>query len=183
VSINLFDMAFEHTVGLEGGYCNDPSDSGGATCYGITEAVAREWGYTGEMCDLPLDTAKAIYKQNYWDRMLLDDVGSLAPDVALEMFDTGVNCGTGTAVKFLQKALNRFNNQGTIYADIDVDGGMGPQSLDALYQYVDYRGDEGVDVLAVSLNCLQGAYYFDISESSPKNEKFVYGWMLNRVAL
>lgn len=51
----------------EGGYVNDPTDRGGATKYGITEAVARANGFKGNMRDLPLDTAKAIYKKTILD--------------------------------------------------------------------------------------------------------------------
>ena len=32
-------------IGVEGGYVNDPSDSGGETNFGITVAVARQFGY------------------------------------------------------------------------------------------------------------------------------------------
>ncbi len=47
----------------EGGYVNNPADRGGVTKYGITEAVARANGFKGNMRDLPLDVAKAIYKK------------------------------------------------------------------------------------------------------------------------
>lgn len=33
----------------EGGYVNDTLDSGHATKFGITQAVARSYGYQGEM--------------------------------------------------------------------------------------------------------------------------------------
>lgn len=60
-AMTAFDDAFEHTVGqvtLDGGYS---ADHGGATAYGITEAVARKEGYVGPMLSLPLATAKSIY--------------------------------------------------------------------------------------------------------------------------
>lgn len=50
----------------EGGYVNDPNDLGGATNYGITEKVAREWGYQGDMRDLPRIVAYQIYEQRYY---------------------------------------------------------------------------------------------------------------------
>lgn len=40
------------TFANEGGYVNHPSDPGGATNHGITQAVAREKGYEGDMRDL-----------------------------------------------------------------------------------------------------------------------------------
>ena len=69
-----FDQALQHTVSLEGGYSNHAADRGGATDYGITEAVARENGYTGSMKDLPLSTAKEIYERRYWKPLHLDDI-------------------------------------------------------------------------------------------------------------
>lgn len=53
----------EELIKHEGGYVNNPADRGGATKYGITEAVARANGFKGNMRDLPLDVAKAIYKK------------------------------------------------------------------------------------------------------------------------
>ncbi|EXT50381.1 glycosyl hydrolase 108 family protein [Acinetobacter sp. 25977_4] len=50
----------------EGGYVNDTLDSGHATKFGITQTVARSYGYQGEMEDLPLETARDIYKKQYW---------------------------------------------------------------------------------------------------------------------
>lgn len=44
---------------------NDPSDKGGETNYGITVATARANGYKGAMRDLPLQTAKDIYRNEY----------------------------------------------------------------------------------------------------------------------
>ena len=58
----------------EGGYVNDPADRGGATKYGITEAVARAHGYKGHMRDLPKDLAKTIYRKTYWTNPRFEQV-------------------------------------------------------------------------------------------------------------
>jgi len=71
-----FEKAVAKTLSLEGGYVNDPADPGGPTKYGITEATARAHGYIGDMRDLPLDLAKKIYKESYWDVARLDEVDS-----------------------------------------------------------------------------------------------------------
>jgi len=57
-----------------------------------------------------------------------------------------------------------------------------PQTLGALESYFDRRGAEGMEVLLVGLNCLQGARYVRIAEGSPDSEKFIYGWLKNRVS-
>lgn len=91
------DQYLEDLIKREGGYVNNPADRGGATKYGITEAVARTNGFKGNMKDLPLDVAKAIYRKQYWIAPRLDQVNAVSSAVAEELLDTGVNCGTGFA--------------------------------------------------------------------------------------
>ena len=57
--------ALDHLIGLEGDFVDDPADSGGATRYGVTEAVARAEGYRGPMARLPRPTAESIYVRRY----------------------------------------------------------------------------------------------------------------------
>lgn len=59
------EQYLDELIKREGGYVNNPADRGGETKYGITEAVARTNGFKGNMKDLPLDVAKAIYKKQY----------------------------------------------------------------------------------------------------------------------
>jgi len=167
-------------IRVEGGYVNDPSDSGGETNFGITVAVARANGYNGAMWDLPRSVAFDIYSAKYWDAVKGDDLVKLSEHVAEEVVDTSVNMGAGRAGKFLQRALNVLNSQEKLYADLVVDGAIGPATVSALRGYLDGR-NEGV--LTRVLNCLQGAYYVDLAERREKDERFVYGWFKNRVAL
>ena len=176
-----FDNAVAKVLALEGGHTNDISDSGGETNWGVTEAVARAFGYVGPMRDMTRDQAKAIYRARYWDSMLLDRMQALSPQVAEEMFDTGVNQGVERAGEFLQRALNALNRNGTLYRDTKVDGRVGPMTLAALREYLAQRGNEGVTVLLRALNALQGAFYIELAEAREKDEKYVYGWLLNRV--
>lgn len=97
-----FDLAFELILQSEGGYVNDPRDPGGATRYGITEAVARENGYTGDMRNLPLGAARAIYKGRYWDACKCSE---MPWPLSLYVFDAAVNQGTLPAITMLQRAL------------------------------------------------------------------------------
>jgi lysozyme family protein len=175
-----FDQAFQHTVGLEGGYVNNPDDKGGETKYGITVAVAREFGYKGSMKDLPLDTAKAIYKKNYWDKLKLDDVSAVSAKVAAEMFDTSVNCGISIAAKFLQRSLNVLNMKQSHWTDITTDGIMGNKTVTALKSFFQKRSQAEL-VMLRCLNGLQVARYMEITEARENNETFFYGWILNRV--
>ena len=177
------DQIIEGIVGREGGFTDNPKDKGGPTRWGITQAVARQYGYTGDMRTLPREVAKAIYLELYYVGPKFDQVHALSPRIAEELTDTGVNCGQAVAAKFLQRALNAFNREASIYPDIIVDGQLGIRSLAALRAYLEHRGAEGEEVMLKALNCLQGERYIGLAEGRPANEEFVWGWIKNRVDL
>lgn len=169
-------------IKIEGGYVNDPSDSGGETNYGVTKRVARRFGYTGSMRDLPRSIAFEIYEKNYWDSMSLDEVEKIAGErIAEELADTGVNMGVGRASEFLQRSLNVLNNRGQNYLDLKIDGNIGGKTLVALKAFIAKRGSSGESVLYNMLNSLQGSFYITLAERREKDEKFVFGWFKNRV--
>jgi len=165
-------------ISVEGGYVNDPSDSGGETNFGITKKVALEHGYISAMVDMPKQVAFDIYAAQYWDAVMGDDLAALSSAVVSEVVDTGVNMGTRRAIMFLQRALNVLNSSHALYDDVTVDGRIGAVTVAALKSYLFVR-DEAV-VLKV-LNALKGAFYIDLAERREKDEKFIYGWFKNRV--
>ena len=179
--MNAFGRALKHTLGIEGDYSDDPADSGGATKWGITESVARAFGYSGPMWDMPISVAKSIYLQNYWELLKLDSVAESSEDVALEMFDTAVNCGVGFAGRSLQRSLSAFNRNEKDYPDLTIDGVIGRMSITALRVFLDKRGLNGETVLLRTLNGLQVERYIELVERRKKDERFFYGWILNRV--
>jgi lysozyme family protein len=168
-------------VGREGGYSDHPADKGGPTRWGITEHVARAYGYRGDMRALPRETAIAIYRARYWTGVHFDQVAAVFPRVAEEMFDTGVNMGQAVAGAFLQRALNLLNRGASDYPDIGTDGQIGPMTLHALEAYKAKRGAAGEAVLQKALDGFQVGRYADITEGRPANEAFFYGWLANRV--
>tara|TARA_R110002153_G_scaffold63189_2_gene169652 strand:- start:880 stop:1425 length:546 start_codon:yes stop_codon:yes gene_type:complete len=178
----LKDETINHIIDIEGGYVNDPSDSGGETNFGVTEKVARANGYHGKMIDMPQEFAYTLYQKKYWDAICLDEISALSASVAKELADTGVNMGTGRAAEFLQRSLNAFNKQGSLYKDVLVDMDVGPATIKALTKYLELRGLDGEKVLYSALNSLQGAFYIKLTETRQKDEKYSYGWFLNRVA-
>lgn len=181
--ISYLEEFLDHIIDIEGGYVNNPNDSGGETNYGITKKVARDYGWRGPMRELPIEFAKSIYADIYWGSLKLDKVEKIYPKIAKEMGDTGVNMGTKRSARFLQRCLNVLNNRGSYYKDITVDGVMGPQTLSALESYKNKRGARGEIVLLNMLNCLQGASYIELAERREKDESFVYGWFRNRVKI
>lgn len=114
--MSAFDDAFDALIGNEGGYSNHPQDPGGETMWGVTARVARAYGYTGPMRDLPRETAKAIAKKLYWDPLHLDSFDSR---VAFQIFDANYN--GGHPVLWMQGA------SGT-----KIDGLLGPQTIMAV---------------------------------------------------
>lgn len=166
----------------EGGYVNNPADSGGATCWGITERVARACGYKGDMRDLPRETAFSLYKAQYWQGPRFDEVAKISPLLAEKLCDTGVNMGPSVAVKFLQEWLNGFNCAQKLYPDVVVDGQIGPRTVSALTQFLQHRGKNGVTALLRGLNASQGVYYLTLSQRREKDENFLIGWMLQRTS-
>lgn len=168
-------------IAREGGYCDHPADRGGPTCWGITQAVARANGYRGEMRTLPRSEAERIYRALYWEAPCFNSIAPIAPKIAEELFDAGVNMGPPVAVRFLQRALNALNRNGRDYADITPDGTIGPATQAALARFLTVRGRKGEVVLLKAIQALRGERYIALAEGRPANEAFVYGWLSNRI--
>lgn len=166
----------DDVIRREGGYVNHPADRGGPTNWGITQAVARQNSYAGDMRNLPRAAAEAIYRKLYWDRPGFDKVAIRYPRVAAELFDTGINMGTSTAGTFLQRALNAL-----VGVTLVLDGAIGPKSLDALDQFRRLRGAAGEAALVKALDALQGERYISIVEARPSQRAFVFGWLAHRL--
>jgi len=96
----IFQKGLDFVLASEGGYVNDHYDPGGETKYGISKKAYPHL----DIANLTLEDAKTIYYRDYW-------LGSGAkvvdysPELAMILFDTAVNMGTGTAIKFLQRTL------------------------------------------------------------------------------
>ena len=167
-------------ISKEKGYVDHPSDRGGPTNYGITEAVARANGFTGDMKDLPKTTAEAIYSKRYIEGPKFNLVVEISPIIGFELIDTGVNMGPAVASIFFQRLLNAFNAQGSKYPDLFVDGNIGQVSLAALRIFINWRKEEGEAVFIKALNAVQGNKYLEIAEKNESQEDFFYGWIKNR---
>ena len=175
-------MRIDALIGREGGYVDHPADRGGPTRWGITEQVARAFGYQGEMRDLPRVVAAQIYQRRYWERPGFDAVAERDPALADELFDAGVNMGPARAAGFLQRSLNLFNQEGRHYPDIATDGAIGPMTLHALDGFIRRRGkDEGARVLLWTVRAFRTSRYADIAEANPSQEAFTYGWVARQV--
>ena len=93
-----FDKAFQLTVGLEGGYSNNPADPGLETKYGISHRAYPDI----DIKSLTLDQARDIYRRDYWQAASCD---SMPERIGHLVFDCAVHHGVKTAIKLLQRAL------------------------------------------------------------------------------
>jgi lysozyme family protein len=176
------DQLIDALIGREGGYVNNPADKGGATNFGITEAVARANGYAGDMRAMPRAIAAEIYKRLYWLRPRFDEIAKRSARVAADMFDTGVNMGPSVAITFLQRVLTALNRNARDYPDMVPDGRVGPSTLSALDRFLEIRQKPiGETVLLRALEALKGERYLRLAEQRPADEAFLYGWLANRV--
>lgn len=106
-------MAVQMVLRHEGGYVNDSKDPGGETKFGISKRAYP----SVDIAALTEDTAKAIYKRDYWDKVKGDQ---LPDSVATVLFDMAVNMGVDRAIKLLQRALR-----------VKEDGALGPVTIQA----------------------------------------------------
>lgn len=166
--MSRFDQCLAFVLKQEGGYVNDPSDSGGATNCGITQAVyddyrARSGRNRQPVVGITAPEVADIYRARYWKAVAGD---SLAVGLDLVVFDAAVNHGVKQASKFLQRALgvddDGFIGQQTISAAVkDNVSGMTPKVIGDI---IDQRRD----------------FYEELVKSKPQNKKFIKGW-LNRL--
>lgn len=181
MGINLNSAAtvlamIDELIGREGGFSNHSADKGGPTRWGVTEQVARAYGYSGDMRAYPRGLAIAVYQSAYWADPGIAKVALRYPAVGVEMFDIAVNQGVSVACTFLQRCLNVFNQGGAHFADLTVDARLGPVTMLALDAFRQRRGEEGGERLLEAIRSLKGARYIEISEARPANEAFTYGW-------
>lgn len=150
-----YDKCLELILHHEGGYVNHPKDPGGETNLGVTKRVYEAWGGTKDMVDLTVEDVAPIYEKNYWGRVKGDDLPS---GLDLCVFDFAVNAGPGRAAKYLQSMI------GTT-----VDGGIGPNTLRAVGNYVE---EVGLQSAIENYQASRQDYYEQLSTF----ETFGRGW-------
>jgi len=195
-----FINSFLKTAAHEGGYVNDPSDRGGETYKGISRVMHPEWTgwdyidvfknkYSPDKMRMRMEShaglqnlVEDLYKEKYW---LVNKLYFFDQYIADELFDTGVNQGTKTAAKYLQRSLNKLNRNQKDYSDLRVDGNVGDRTITAYRAYMathrfSSRNEELlIKWLLAVLNYYQLERYMRITDADLKQEKYIPGW-LNR---
>ena len=125
-----FDKSFALMLQSEGGFSDDPRDTGnwlpdgrkGCTNLGVTQRAWEAWlgrvSNEKEMRALTPEIVKPFYKRKYWDACRCDD---LPQGVDYLVFDFAVNAGVGRSAKTLQSAVGAT-----------MDGAIGPLTLAAV---------------------------------------------------
>lgn len=136
MKVNFKDCLTE-TLKWEGGYSNHPKDPGGKTNFGVIQRVYNSYRrLKGEsprtVKSITRSEVEDIYKSMYWDAVRGD---SLPIGLDLVVFDFAVNSGPSRSIKFLQKALNKYQGHSLV-----VDGLLGPATLDAATDTRDVAG-------------------------------------------
>lgn len=166
---------------IEGGYVNDPNDSGGETNRGITIAVARKHGYAGPMEALPRELAQDIYIKDYITGPKFDRVLMASPAVGTKLVDIGVNAGPGRAAVWFQQSLNDLSRAGRDYGQIAADGAVGSRTL-AAYQALEQRRGraKACELTLKLLDGYQTAHYTRLARGRA-NASFLVGWLDHRI--
>lgn len=163
-----FEKSLTYLIGSEGGYQDDPDDTGnqlpdgrkGCTNWGVTQAAWESYvGHKVSNADMRALTKEKIsdfYRIKYWDICKCD---LLPSGIDYLVFDFSVNSGNGSAIKRLQEAVNSA-----------VDGAIGPRTLYAVSTF------NAADLIE-RYSQVKEAYYRGL-KLFPKYGK---GW-LNRVA-
>ncbi|NBD96291.1 MAG: hypothetical protein GVY11_07445 [Gammaproteobacteria bacterium] len=132
-----FERCLQITAKWEGGWSDHPSDPGGATQYGVTQATYRRAvregvieAIEGGVRNLSRQDARFIYQKFYWNDPGLANY-RLPAGVDLAVFDAAVNQGPERAVRFLQRAINDTRSH-VPSAALAVDGIMGPRTHEAV---------------------------------------------------
>ena len=159
----------------EGGYCDVKGDKGGETYFGIARNFNPTWNgwdkidewkvtngtprynyiFSEEEIPTLQQDVNDFFKSTQWDKIMGDSINS--QPIATYLYDFYVNA-KGNAIKRLQKVIG-----------VNVDGGFGTQTLNALNNY---NGN-----LLLDFHNSRIAYYNEIGVGN--NAKFLNGW-LNR---
>lgn len=162
-----YKQAIQKLLYWEGGYSNDPQDSGGETNFGITQRSMDEFlktwpdsSFPKSVKSLTRDQAASWYMVEYWTPMKLSSITS--QDVASVLLSFAVNQGAVHAVGRLQTLLG-----------VKIDGHCGPLTIAAI---------NAADPIKLTNDFCHETlkFYQGLVAGKPSMAKFLGGWT-NRV--
>lgn len=159
----LFNKCIEIILKNEGGFQNNPNDSGNwvggfktGKLVGTKYGIAAKFFPDEDIKNLTIERAKEIYYDSYWFKMNLEGIRS--HEAVLQIFDFGVNAGTRRSIKKAQQI-----------ALVETDGYVGKQTIEAINNY---KGDFVKD-----FKHTRRVYYENLADRKPNNKGFLDGWL------
>lgn len=146
----------DETLKHEGGYVFNEDDPGGETNFGISKKSYPDV----DIKKLTKTKARKIYEEDYWYEFL-DELPD--PVLALQVFDFGVNAGTGRSRRLLQRVVG-----------VKQDGVIGPVTMAAI---------EKRDILDTRRKFLERAllYYTELAIGQRALRQFLLSWIRRAV--
>lgn len=164
INDKMFNVCFKILIEKEGGYSDDPSDSGGRTKYGISQASYPNVN----IIKLTLEEAKNIYFKDFWLAYKCEQIKD--ESLVSLYFNSCVNMGGRQSVKLLQKALNYFS------PNVKIDGTIGQQTIFAISNLSSAQIAHLISLYQLELS----KHYLALVNFKSSNLKFLKGW-LNRI--
>ena len=162
--MNIIEDIIDDLLRREGGFCNNATDRGRATNYGITQDTLSCWikrdATVADVKAMTVETARAIYRQLYYVEpgfTCIADSSLLALVV-----DSAVQHGPRTVTCWLQRCCA-----------VNQDGVLGPATAIAIESH-------GGAWLYRRLLAVRIGHYFSIIAHSPNQAVFAKGWF-NRI--
>lgn len=172
-----FEKAIVVILRHEGGYVNNPNDSGSHTNFGVSLRFLAEHPSLGDFDHdgdvdaddikrMTIEDAKNIYKQLWWDKFKYGLISDQT--IATKVFDFSVNMGAKRAHILLQRALNS-----AFGLKLVADGVIGPNTLSVINLVIDGSGEQ--QLLDAYCN-IAWDFYQQLIRDNPKLAVFSKGW-------
>lgn len=147
----------------EGGFSNHPSDRGGATMYGVTQATYNAWRKKKGRPQQPVrsiskEEAYQLYETEYWKAAGCD---KLPWPISYLVFDAAVNSGVKRAVQWLQQGLQ-----------CQPDGVIGQKTIAAAQEVV----AKGKTLSLLQIVDARVTFLARLVQSKPSQAVFLLGW-------
>jgi lysozyme family protein len=164
-----FNAAYVKMIHDEGGFqlTDIPGDRGGMTYAGIARNPNPDWvgwplvdrkEFGGPLTDM----VREFYRQRFWNVVRGDEIKEQA--IAENIFNFGVNTGTGVAIKLAQ-----------VIVGATPDGGIGPKTIELLNKCAP---EKFVSFYAVA----KIQRYANICNKDRSQSKFLLGWINRTLA-
>ncbi len=166
-----FKIAITQTLAHEGGFVDDPTDSGGATNWGISLRFLRKVAGgdidmdgdidADDIREITREQATELYYKHFWKKYHCD---ALPEPLAIKFFDLCVNMGPGQATRLLQEALNCCRYK------VVVDGIMGQDTI-SIANLVTTP-----EAVVSALRARALGFYRELMAKKPELNKYRKGW-------